>query len=273
MEHGAETAILGLAEGTFFQAFWRQRPLHVRGGGRAILETRWDGAAFERIASDARAVGRTSERPGEVCFIERISDFEPELAGIAKRWRHWFGAQGAWFDGVRTEGVSGIGRHFDHSDNFVLQQQGTKRWRLASSSYLSPEAVARRMLGTGGGEAAPFSGEVVEVELQPGDLLYIPLFWVHEGVSCGDSLSLSLVLPATSAHAVTLPVLAEVLRRAQRGHRALPMLHAGLSAEERRAALEEIAAEGRALLTFATDDAVVRAVALLQERLLTGKAK
>jgi hypothetical protein len=51
------------------------------------------------------------------------------------------------------------------------------------------------------------------------------------------------------------------------------MLHAGLGAEERRAALEEIAAEGRALLAFAADDAVVRAVALLRKQLLTGKAE
>jgi 50S ribosomal protein L16 3-hydroxylase len=74
----------------------------------------------------------------------------------------------------------GVGAHVDSYDVFLLQAQGTRRWRIARrfDAALDPRAplkVLRR-----------FVPEEEHV-LGTGDLLYLPSGWAHEGVAVGGN--------------------------------------------------------------------------------------
>jgi 50S ribosomal protein L16 3-hydroxylase len=176
-----------------------------------------------------------------------------------------------WFDAIRTYDRSGIGAHFDHSDNIVLQQSGTKEWSVSSPEHIPRADIARRMMNVSGvgGRELPAEG-VLRFTLQPGDLLYLPLFWVHSGVSLAESLSISVVCPSVSLHRAVLPLLAEAARGHALGHQPIPAFHAYLPAEERDGAARRLREATAALLRRLSDDEMVTAVHALQTRRLPG---
>lgn len=259
----------------FFKSFWRKQPVLVRGGAPSLAGDAWtyeDWAAAHRKAVDVP--GAVRERAGEVSFIEDVSRFVPELAERAAHAGALHGAPHAWFDAIRTYGsapsAAGIGAHFDHSDNFVLQQLGTKRWTLASPDNLPRADIAARMLGDPRVGSRAFDGtSAIQATLEPGDLLYIPLFWLHDGVSDADSLSLSLVCPAVSLLSAVAPFLADAMRTRALGHQPLPALHGRLSEQEVQEALAAVRAATGALLRKVADDAsLLDALAARQTQVL-----
>jgi 50S ribosomal protein L16 3-hydroxylase len=70
----------------------------------------------------------------------------------------------------------GVGPHFDSYDVFLVQGQGRRRWRLARRREfaLVPGAPLKLIAG--------FRPEE-EFELEPGDLLYLPPGWGHDGIA------------------------------------------------------------------------------------------
>jgi 50S ribosomal protein L16 3-hydroxylase len=253
---------------SFFSEFWRKKPLYVPGGAADFLGRTWSVADFTAARERAVVSGRQiAHREGEVTFIERISDFDDDLLLRAQRFRSLFGVPEAWFDSVQTYSPNGIGAHFDHSDNFVLQQGGTKIWSLASTKRIKKEEIVRRMMNHPGVGSHPLPVEgVVEFEVNAGDLLYLPLLWIHCGVSRAESLSLSLVCPAVSLYTAVVPLLSQVLKRKGVGYQPIPALHSGLTAEERAAAVGAIRQATRVMLSRITDDDLAEAVLDAQSR-------
>ncbi|MFE0181244.1 JmjC domain-containing protein [Streptomyces olivaceus] len=251
----------------FFSQYWRKRPLYVPQGAREFLGYQWTIAEFEAAEAAARRqAGRIKEREGEVTFIEQVSSCDDRLRESAQVLQVTFGAPQVWFDAIRTysgtESPNGIGAHFDHSDNFVLQQSGVKKWTLAAPENIDPETIKRRMLnlpGPGGDHTLP-DGDCLAFTVGPGDLLYIPIFWLHSGVSQGDSLSISLVCPAVSLYSAVLPLLAKVVRSQAIGHQPIPALHSGLNDQQRTDTIEAVAKATRTLMGHLTDEALVRAL-------------
>ncbi len=84
----------------------------------------------------------------------------------------------------------GVGPHVDSYDVFLLQARGKRRWRIARRydavlHERAPLKVLRR-----------FAAEE-EYVLGPGDLLYLPPSWAHEGVAvCGDCMTCSIGMRA-----------------------------------------------------------------------------
>lgn len=74
----------------------------------------------------------------------------------------------------------GVGAHVDSYDVFLLQVQGRRRWRIARrfDPTLDPRAPLRIL--------RRFAAEQ-EFLLEPGDLLYLPPNWAHEGVAIGGN--------------------------------------------------------------------------------------
>lgn len=73
----------------------------------------------------------------------------------------------------------GVGPHFDSYDVFLLQASGQRRWRIGRQKDLSLEPdVPLKIL----------SHFVPEEEhlLNPGDMLYLPPRWAHDGVAVGS---------------------------------------------------------------------------------------
>lgn len=251
----------------FFSVFWRRKPLFVRGGAEHFLGRSWSPDAFAaaRTRALAQGAGAVTERPGEVTFIEQVSSVDADLARRAEEFAHVFGAPRAWFDTVRTYGADGIGAHFDHSDNFVLQQTGTKEWSLAAPHHIRAETRAQRMMGVPGvGSHALPDTEVLAFQVRPGDLLYIPVLWLHSGVSHAESLSLSLVCPAVSLQAAVLPFLAQVAKSRAVGHQVVPAFHAHMSGEARAETEENLRRATLALLERLTTGDLLDATLRLQ---------
>lgn len=83
----------------------------------------------------------------------------------------------------------GVGPHWDSYDVFLLQVQGQRRWRVGPTGYPAelPATVPGLPLKI---VAQPqFDREFV---LDPGDMLYLPPGWVHDGVAIGPCTTLSV---------------------------------------------------------------------------------
>jgi 50S ribosomal protein L16 3-hydroxylase len=83
-----------------------------------------------------------------------------------------------------TDG-GGVGPHFDSYDVFLLQAQGQRRWRISAQKDLSlVDGMPLKIL-------ANFQAEE-EFVLEPGDMLYLPPHYAHDGVAIGDCQTYSI---------------------------------------------------------------------------------
>ena len=80
----------------------------------------------------------------------------------------------------------GVGAHFDSYDVFLLQTSGRRRWRIGRQKDLTlREGMPLKIL-------ANFEPEQ-EYVLEPGDMLYLPPRYAHEGVALGgDCITCSI---------------------------------------------------------------------------------
>ena len=83
-----------------------------------------------------------------------------------------------------TEG-GGVGPHFDSYDVFLLQAQGQRKWRIGrQKKYELQEGVPLKIL-------KDFKPEA-EFVLNPGDMLYLPPGYAHDGVAVGECMTYSI---------------------------------------------------------------------------------
>lgn len=83
-----------------------------------------------------------------------------------------------------TDG-GGVGPHFDSYDVFLLQAHGRRRWRIGRQKDLSlQEGVPLKILQN-------FEPEQ-EFVLEPGDMLYLPPKYAHDGVAEGECMTWSI---------------------------------------------------------------------------------
>lgn len=83
-----------------------------------------------------------------------------------------------------TDG-GGVGPHFDSYDVFLLQVSGRRRWRISSQDRLDlvPDLPLKIL--------AEFEAEQ-EFVLEPGDMLYLPPQYAHDGVAEGECMTCSI---------------------------------------------------------------------------------
>ena len=79
----------------------------------------------------------------------------------------------------------GVGPHFDSYDVFLLQLHGRRRWRIGRLQ--NPELQANVPLKV----LAHFEYEQ-EWVLEPGDMLYLPPRWAHDGQAIGECMTASI---------------------------------------------------------------------------------
>jgi len=83
-----------------------------------------------------------------------------------------------------TDG-GGVGAHVDSYDVFLLQAHGQRRWRISAQKDLSvidglPLKILRNFVAE------------QDYLLEPGDMLYLPPSYAHEGVACGECMTYSI---------------------------------------------------------------------------------
>ena len=86
----------------------------------------------------------------------------------------------------------GVGPHIDSYDVFLLQVAGRRRWRIGRVARPRlRDDVPLKMLA--GFEAAE------DWLLEPGDMLYLPPGWGHDGIAVGECLTASIGFRAPAA--------------------------------------------------------------------------
>jgi hypothetical protein len=116
-------------------------------------------------------------------------------------------------------GGQGFATHYDTHDVFVLQVEGRKRWRVHEPVLVDP--LERQPWGGRADEVAASADgpPALDVELAPGDALYLPRGWLHAATALDERcLHLTLGVRAPTRYALVEALLA--LAAAEPGLRA-----------------------------------------------------
>lgn len=234
------TALLGgLSPATFMRRHWHKKPLLVRQAG-AGLEPPVDRAELFRLAQrddvESRLVLRTGRgrqahwslqrgplprrrlppiaQPGWTLLVQGLDLHVPAAHEMLSRFR--FVPQ-ARLDDLMVSWASdggGVGPHFDSYDVFLVQVKGRRRWRLAP---LRAGHEARLRPGLPLKILADFEPEEEHV-LEPGDLLYLPPRWAHDGEAIGECMTCSVGFRAPAQGELVREVLARLADEEEPGN-------------------------------------------------------
>jgi 50S ribosomal protein L16 3-hydroxylase len=196
----------GLSPARFMKRHWQKKPLLVRGAvagfapllGRAELlelaqrddvESRLvaqtpGGWQFRRGPFARRALPPLA-RPGWTLLVQGVDLHVAAAHDLLAQFR--FVPEARLDDlmiSYATDG-GGVGPHFDSYDVFLLQAQGRRRWRIGRQTDLSlRDDVPLKIL-------ANFVPEE-EYVLEPGDMLYLPPEYAHDGIAQGECQTYSI---------------------------------------------------------------------------------
>jgi 50S ribosomal protein L16 3-hydroxylase len=210
---------LTLAEFTlehFMQHYWQQKPVVIRQGFKQFVDPispeDLAGLACEESV-DSRLVYKKGGKKGGKwqaengpfesydhmaktgwsLIVQAVNHWSPEVAELVKpfafipKWR---------LDDVMisySTPKGGVGPHIDLYDVFICQGSGRRQWRVGDKGEHRQFAAHAALL-----HVDPFEA-IIDVELLPGDILYIPPGFPHDGVSLETSMSFSVGFRGKSA--------------------------------------------------------------------------
>ena len=200
--------LAGLTPQAFLRRYWQKQPLLIRGAipGFKPLVSRarlFALAGTEHVES--RLVVREARRgwtlehgpfrrsalpaltkPGWTLLVQGVDLHDDATHALLQSFRF---VPDARLDDLMISWASsggGVGPHIDSYDVFLLQAQGQRRWRIGR--HRNPtfeEGVPLKIL-------RHFVPEQ-EYVLEPGDMLYLPPKWAHDGVAeGGDCMTYSI---------------------------------------------------------------------------------
>jgi 50S ribosomal protein L16 3-hydroxylase len=203
------TLLGGISPAEFMKTYWQRKPLLVR---QAIPEFKallsrpelFDLAEQNEVESrlvvgsnggkrdwqmqrgpfKRRAIPKLTERDWTL-LVQGVDLHDDRVAALMQQFRF---IPDARLDDVMisyaTEG-GGVGPHFDSYDVFLLQAHGQRRWRIGRQKDLSlvPEMPLKIL--------ANFKPEHDWV-LNPGDMLYLPPRYAHDGIAQGECMTYSV---------------------------------------------------------------------------------
>lgn len=196
----------GLSPDRFMQRHWQKKPLLVRNaiaGFHPLLARQELFALAAREEVESRLIAREGkswrlqrgpfgrralpplQRPGWTLLVQGVDLHDAR----AHRLLHGFSfLPAARLDDLMISYASdggGVGPHFDSYDVFLLQAQGRRRWRIGRQEDLSlQEGVPLKIL-------RDFRAEE-EYVLEPGDMLYLPPRYAHDGIADGECQTYSI---------------------------------------------------------------------------------
>jgi 50S ribosomal protein L16 3-hydroxylase len=204
------TALLGgLTPAAFMRRHWQKKPLVVRnaladaGDAGSVTSpaelfalVASDAVESRLVATDGRAwsmrngpFGRRAlparGTPRWTLLVQGVDLHLPAARALLDRFRF---VPDARLDDVMVSYASdggGVGPHVDSYDVFLLQLQGSRRWKVGRVGDPTLRADAPLKL------LARFVPEH-DWLLDPGDMLYLPPGWGHDGVAVGECLTASI---------------------------------------------------------------------------------
>ncbi len=211
----------GLSPATFMRRHWQRKPLLVRQAWPGVAPPLARPALFALAQQDgveSRLVQRLGDgtaaadwrvrrgpfgrralpplaRPGWTLLVQGLDLHVPAARALLEAFRF---VPDARLDDLMVSWASdggGVGPHLDAYDVFLLQVQGRRRWRIGP---------LRRGQDTGFVPGAPLKllrrfEPDQEWVLEPGDMLYLPPRWGHDGDAVGgDCMTCSVGFRAPS---------------------------------------------------------------------------
>lgn len=198
----------------FLKKYWQRRPLFVKNA----VDPRW----FEISKTDLR---RSCADENVESRLVRYRHSQWELqTGAPTKWprektnwtvlvqganlhfesAHQLLNQFRFLPQVRLDDVmisyavagGGVGAHFDSYDVFLLQAQGRRRWRISNQTdlRLKPDLPLKILEN--------FQPEQ-EFICEPGDLLYLPPHYAHEGTALDECMTYSVGFRVPSYQEIT----------------------------------------------------------------------
>jgi 50S ribosomal protein L16 3-hydroxylase len=205
----------GLSVDQFMRRHWQRRPLLVRSAfpafrspistdelfamaGRDDVESRlitsfggrW---RLQHGPFDPATLPSTDRRQWTL-LVQGVDTLHDAARALVERFR--FVADARIDDlmiSFATDG-GGVGPHLDSYDVFLLQAHGRRRWRIAPPPPDRTLAEGRPVR-----QLAKFE-HTEEWLLEPGDMLYLPPDWAHEGTAVGACMTFSVGFRAPSRH-------------------------------------------------------------------------
>ena len=199
--------LAGLTPAQFMRRHWQRKPLLVRQALPGIDAPLSRSALFALAADDAvesRLVVRRGDddwalrhgplprralpplkQPGWTLLVQGLDLHLPAAHELLQRFRF---VPDARLDDLMLSWASdggGVGPHLDSYDVFLIQVHGRRRWRVGRARdrrFIDglPLKILRR-----------FEPEH-DWLLEPGDLLYLPPQWAHDGVAVGECMTASV---------------------------------------------------------------------------------
>lgn len=198
--------LAGLSPAQFMRRHWQKKPLLVRGAIAGFeppvnREALWQLAAREDVESRLVRQGRkgwslqhgpfgagslpSARTPRWTLLVQGVDLHSEAVHALMQRFRF---VPDARLDDVMISYATnggGVGPHFDSYDVFLLQAHGRRRWRIGRQKQLDlVPGLPLKIL-------AHFEPEE-EYVLAPGDMLYLPPRWAHDGVAEGECMTYSI---------------------------------------------------------------------------------
>jgi 50S ribosomal protein L16 3-hydroxylase len=223
----------GLSAAQFMRRHWQKRPLCVRQAIAGVAPPLARSALFALAARDdveSRLVEREGRsrwrlrpgplrrralpalaQPGWTLLVQGLDLHVQAAHDLLARFRF---VPDARLDDLMLSYASdggGVGPHIDSYDVFLLQVQGRRRWQIGRARRPRlRDDVPLKML-------AHFEPEQHWL-LDPGDLLYLPPGWAHDGVAVGgDCMTASIGFRAPRADELAQALLARLADAPQAG--------------------------------------------------------
>ena len=189
----------------FLDEYWQKKPVLIRGAlndfDDPITPDELAGLAMEPSA-ESRLVSQTDgewnaehgpfesyDHLGEEnwsLLIQGVDHWDENVDALLKEFRfmpNWR------IDDVMVSFATpggGVGPHVDNYDVFIIQGSGKRHWQVGSNEALT-EVVANEALL----HVETFE-PIIDAHLNPGDMLYIPPGFPHQGVAIEPSMSFSV---------------------------------------------------------------------------------
>lgn len=188
----------------FLRDYWHKKPLLIRGaipGFKPLLK-------FEKLADMARQNHVESRlvtqkngnwdmqhgpladlpartEPNWTMLVQGVNLVDERADALLRQFRF---VPDARLDDLMisfaTDGA-GVGPHYDSYDVFLLQAHGKRRWKIGAQQDLTlVEGLPLKIL-------ANFKPEE-EFVLEPGDMLYLPPHYAHDGTAEGECMTYSI---------------------------------------------------------------------------------
>jgi 50S ribosomal protein L16 3-hydroxylase len=196
----------------FLQQYWQKRPLIIKQGFKNFIDPispdELAGLAMEdeidsRLVSHLEEKWHVSHGPfdsydhlgenGWSVLVQAVNHWHEPSSHLMKPFRQlpdWrlddlmisFSVPGG-----------GVGPHVDQYDVFIIQGSGRRRWRVGEKQVIKSHCPCPDLL-----QVEPFEA-IIDEELSPGDILYIPPGFPHDGYALENSLNYSIGFRSPSA--------------------------------------------------------------------------